>query len=211
MPYPCFMIVDRTAALVLAGGKARRIGGGDKPLLTVGGLPMLASVIAALEIRPIAISANGDPARFAAFGLPVLSDGEFFAQGPLAGVLAGLDWAASLGMTALLTAPGDTPFLPRGLATWLAHAPSCISSGGHRHHLIALWPVDCAAALRDLLSVPGPRRVAHFADRIGMRYAEYPVRTGDPFANVNTRDDLADARAKAGIEASRPRIGQEKG
>ena len=76
--------------LVLAGGEARRMGGGDKPLLMVGGQPMLASVIAALGLQPIAISANGDPARFAAFGLPVLPDGAFQGQGPLAGLLAGL-------------------------------------------------------------------------------------------------------------------------
>jgi molybdenum cofactor guanylyltransferase len=198
-------------ALVLAGGKARRIGGGDKPLLTVGGRTMLASVIAALEVRPIAISANGDPARFAAFGLPVLPDGEFFGQGPLAGVLAGLDWAASLGMNSLLTAPGDTPFLPRGLATWLAPAPSCVSSRGHRHHLIALWPIDCSSALRDWLSVPGPRRVANFAERIGTRYTEYAVQTVDPFANVNTPDDLADVRMKAGHAGTRATIDPEKG
>jgi molybdopterin-guanine dinucleotide biosynthesis protein A len=201
------MTRNPTAALVLAGGEARRMGGGDKPLLTVGDRTMLAAVIAALEVQPIAISANGDPARFAAFGLPVLSDGAFRGQGPLAGILAGLDWAASLGMTALLTAPGDTPFLPRGLAAWLAPAPCSVSNAGHRHHLIALWPVDCADALRTMLSVPGTRRVAHFAERIGMRYAEYGVRTGDPFVNVNTQDDLAQARN----EANRAGIDPAKG
>ena len=193
----------RTAALVLAGGQARRMGGGDKPLLAVGGRTMLAAVIAALNARPIAISANGDPARFAAFGLPVLSDGVFQGQGPLAGVLAGLDWATSIGMEALLTAPGDTPFLPFGLAEALTPAPCCVSSGRHRHHLIALWPVGCADTLRDLLSVPGPRRVAHFAERIGMRYAEFGVRADDAFANVNTRDELAQAQARLGEEANR--------
>jgi molybdopterin-guanine dinucleotide biosynthesis protein A len=99
------MSPNRAAALVLAGGEARRMGGGDKPLLTVGDQTMLASVIAALDLPHTAISANGDPARFAAFGLPVLSDGPFRGQGPLAGLLAGLEWAASLGMTALLTRP----------------------------------------------------------------------------------------------------------
>ncbi|WP_428489890.1 molybdenum cofactor guanylyltransferase [Rhodopila sp.] len=187
-----------TAALVLAGGAARRMGGGDKPLLTVGGRSMLEAVIAALEIRPVAISANGDPARFTGFGLPVLGDGAFVGQGPLAGVLAGLDWAASLGKTALLTAPGDTPFLPRGLAAWLAPAPCCVTSAGRRHHLVALWPVDCADALRALLCVAGSRRVAGFAERIGMRYADFAKRTRDPFDNVNTYEDLANARARPG-------------
>ncbi|HEX4369046.1 MAG TPA: molybdenum cofactor guanylyltransferase [Rhodopila sp.] len=194
------MTVDRTAGLVLAGGEARRMGGGDKPLLTVGRQTMLAAVIAALDLPHIAIAANGDPARFAAFGRPVLPDGAFQGQGPLAGVLAGLEWAASLGMTTLLTAPGDTPFLPLGLAEWLSPAPSCVSSQGVRHHLIALWPVDLASTLRDLLSKPGSRRVGEFTDRIGMRYADYHVRAGDPFANVNTRDDLARARTTARID-----------
>ena len=87
-----------TAALILAGGKASRMGGGDKPLLDVGGSSMLARVIAALrpDAAAVAISANGDPARFGAFALPVLPDGAFVDQGPLAGVLAGLDWAATL-------------------------------------------------------------------------------------------------------------------
>ena len=158
---------------------------------------MLASVIAALELENIAISANGGPSRFAAFGLPVLPDGAFLGQGPLAGVLAGLDWAASLGMDALLTAPGDTPFLPRGLAAQLVPPPCCVASGERRHHLIAVWPVDCAAELRDMLSRPGSRRAADFAERIGMRYIEHSMWTGDPFANVNTQEDLARARLRA--------------
>ena len=205
------MTTEKIAALVLAGGEARRMGGGDKPLLQVAGRTMLAAVIAALEVQPIAISANGDPSRFAAFGLPVLSDGLFRGQGPLAGILAGLDWAASLGMTGLMTAPGDTPFLPSGLVARLAPGPCCVSSGGHRHHLVAVWPVDCSEQLRGWLSVPGSRRVGDFAQRIGMRYIEYQVRTGDPFANVNTRDDLAQARTKAGHKAHRARIDPEEG
>ena len=215
------MTENRTAALVLAGGQARRMdfgdqpasgrGGGqpvltpnsDKPLLTVGGRTMLAAVIAALDVPHIAISANGDPARFAVFGLPVLSDGAFQGQGPLAGILAGLEWAASLGMTALLTAPGDMPFLPRGLANRLAPPPGCVSCQGRRHHLVALWPTNRATRLRDLLSIPGSRQVAYFSERIGMRYVEFAVPTGDPFANVNTRDDLTRARASAGEDHGR--------
>jgi molybdenum cofactor guanylyltransferase len=187
----------RIAGLVLAGGEARRMGGGDKPLLTVGKQTMLAAVIAALDVPRIAISANGDPGRFGGFGLPVLSDGVFQDQGPLAGLLAGLEWAASLGMTALLTAPGDTPFLPAGLATLLQPPPCCAITAGRKHHLIALWPTSCSDALRSLLSAPGSRRVADFAERIGMHHAEFAVRSGDPFANVNTRDELARARAIA--------------
>jgi molybdopterin-guanine dinucleotide biosynthesis protein A len=198
------MTNSRVAALVLAGGEARRMGGGDKPLLNVGGRTMLAAVIAALDVPDIAISANGDPARFAAFGLPVLADGAFVGQGPLAGLLAGLRWAAALGMDALLTAPGDTPFLPSGLARRLAPSPGCAESGGRRHHLVALWPVTSAKALHDLLSAPGPRRVAIFAERIHMRYVEFEVRAFDPFANVNSPGELARARVQA---RARPRQG----
>lgn len=185
----------QVGGLVLAGGQARRMGGGDKPLLTVGGRSMLASVIAALEVSPVAISANGDPARFAEFALPVLSDGAFQDQGPLAGLLAGLEWAASFGMTALLTAPGDTPFLPKGLASTLQPAPCCVAYAGQRHYLVALWPVSCSHMLRSLLSAPGSRRVSDFSDRIGMRHAEFAVRSVDPFVNINTPEELAQARA----------------
>ncbi len=112
------MRTDQVAAIILAGGNARRMGGVDKPLLELGGVPMLARSIAALrpDVSAIAISANGDPARYAEFSLPVLPDGPFQAEGPLAGVLAGLDWAAARGVEALLTVPGDTPFIPAGLA-----------------------------------------------------------------------------------------------
>jgi molybdopterin-guanine dinucleotide biosynthesis protein A len=188
----------RIAGLVLAGGAARRMGGGDKPLLEVAGRPMLARVIAALGVTPTAISANGDPARFAAFGLPVLTDGEFGGQGPLAGLLAGLRWAASLGMNGLLTAPGDTPFLPAGLAAHLQPAPCCAESRGRRHYLVALWPVSSATALQTTLSAPGSRRVADFAERIGMRYVDFAVPRGDPFVNVNTPSELAEVRATVG-------------
>ncbi len=185
----------RIAGLVLAGGLARRMGGGDKPLLEVAGRPMLVRVIAALGVAPIAISANGDPARFAAFGLPVLSDGAFQGEGPLAGLLAGLQWAASLGMTGLLTAPGDTPFLPAGLAERLQPAPCCAASAGKQHYLVAVWPVSCANTLHSVLSTSGSRRVGDFAARIGMRYVDFPVPNGDPFANVNTQDELVRARS----------------
>lgn len=171
--------------------------GGDKTLLDVAGQPIIARVIAALDAQHIAISANGDPARFEALGLPVLPDGEFAEHGPLAGVLAGLDWAALLGADALLTVPGDTPFIPRGLAAALAPAPACAASNGRAHHLVALWPVACRDALLQTLLVPGRRDVVSFSRRIGMRQVDFPVAKWDPFLNVNTPDDLAAARAIA--------------
>ncbi len=189
------------AALVLAGGAARRMGGGDKPLLDVGGRRMLEAVLAALDVPDVAISANGDPARFAEFGRPVLADGAFAGQGPLAGVLAGLDWAAGLGADALLTVPGDTPFIPAGLAAALAPAPACAASGGRPHHLVALWPVACRDTLRQRLAAPGPRDVAGFARQIGMRRVDFPIAKWDPFLNVNTPEDLAAARSIAERQA----------
>lgn len=185
-----------TAALVLAGGRATRMGGGDKPLLAVAGRPMIARIIAALD-GPVAISANGDAARFSVFGLPVLADGVFAGEGPLAGVLAGLEWAAGLGAGTLLTVPGDTPFIPRGLAAALAPAPACAASNGRLHPLVALWPVRCRDELRRLLSAAGRRDVAHFAQSIGMRRVDFPVAKWDAFMNVNTPDDLTVARTIA--------------
>jgi molybdopterin-guanine dinucleotide biosynthesis protein A len=174
------------------------MGGGDKSLLTVGDRTMLAAVLEVLDVPDTAISANGDPARFRSFGLRVLPDGAFQGRGPLAGVLAGLDWAASLGKQALLTAPGDTPFLPRGLAAALSPAPCCVrGDNGRVHYLTALWPVACAEDLRSFLSSEGTSRVGNFARRIDMRYVEFAVRQSDPFANVNTVEDLEAARKRA--------------
>jgi molybdopterin-guanine dinucleotide biosynthesis protein A len=191
------MVPDKVAALILAGGRARRLGGQDKPLLDVGGAPMLARLVATLRAdgHVIAISANGDPARFAAFTAPVLLDGAFRGEGPLAGVLAGLDWAATLGVETLLTVPGDTPFVPAGLAAALAPPPACAASNDRAHHLVALWPIGCRGDLRRVLSAPGPRDIARFAAGIGMRRVDFAVAKWDPFLNVNTPEDLAAARA----------------
>jgi molybdenum cofactor guanylyltransferase len=191
--------MTRIAGLVLAGGRASRLGGGDKPLLHVGGAPILARVIDALrfEARWLAISANGDPARFAGFGAPVLPDGPLAGQGPLAGLCVGLEWAAGLGAELLLTMPGDMPFLPVGLAASLAPPPSFAARTGVDHPLVALWPVAAADALRTMLSAPGPRAVAAFGRHIGARRVEFPASGPDPFINVNTPDDLATARAIA--------------
>ena len=171
------------------------MGGGDKPLIRLAGETMLARIIAALGAVPIAISANGDPARFATT-LPILAD-PIPGQGPLGGVLAGLEWAASLGAATLLTVPGDTPLIPPDLAQKLAPAPSVAESDGRVHHLVALWPVSAAAPLRSWLSKPGSRSVRAFAATLDMRRVAF---TGDPFINVNTPEDLAalEARVLAG-------------
>jgi molybdenum cofactor guanylyltransferase len=178
------------------------MGGGDKPLLEVRGQPMLARIVASLaaDHDRIAISANGDPARFAAFRLPVLSDGPFLGQGPLAGLLAGLSWAAELKAEALLSVPGDTPFLPSALALLLGPPPAFLEADGMRHYLVALWPVAARDQLHHFLSAPGPRAVAYFGQMIGARAVRLTGQSPHRFLNVNTPADLESARAIAELE-----------
>ena len=181
------------------------MGGGDKPLLRLGGQTLLARILATLarDHRFIAVSANGDPARFG-LALPILPD-RIPGQGPLGGVLAGLEWAAGMGAPALLTVPGDTPLIPPGLAAALAPGPAVAESGGRRHHLVALWPTGCAPALRVWLQTPGTRSVRAFAETLGMRPVPF---AGDPFANVNTAADLTALEARlAASDCARPHPG----
>lgn len=194
------------AGVVLAGGEARRMGGGDKPLLRAGGRSLLDHVLDRLgpHGRPLAINARGDAGRFGPFGLPVLPD-DLPGAGPLAGVLAAMDWAAGLGCDAVLTVPGDTPFIPRDLPVMLAPAPAVAMSGDRRHHLVALWPVAARAALRDRLAATGPDApraafgVRAFAATIGMRDVVFSNRPFDPFFNVNSPADLAEADRLAAL------------
>lgn len=195
-----------TAGLVLAGGAARRMGGGDKTLRPLGGEATLARILRVLrpELPLLAISANGDPERFRDFGLPVLADaapvGAAGDGGPLAGVLAGLDWAAAAGASALLTVPGDTPFIPPRLASRLAPAPAVAASGGRVHHLVALWPVVIRHALRAHLARSAGREVRLFAATLSMRVVSFPDATPDPFFNLNTPADFAAAERWVGTE-----------
>ena len=184
------------AGLILAGGEGRRMGGLDKPLLLLAGRALLDRIAAMLrpQVDRIALSANGDPARFAACGLEVLAD-EVPGLGPLAGILRGLDWAAESGCDALVTVAGDTPFIPADLAARLLPAAAVAVSGGRVHHTAASWPVSCRDGLREHLHRGGSRSVSGFARLLPMReilFGDVPV---DPFFNINRPEDLASAEA----------------
>lgn len=193
---------------ILAGGQATRMGGGDKGLLTLGGQSLLARVIDRLapQVAGLALNANGDPARFDSFGLPVLRDSIDGFAGPLAGVLAGLDWAADQGAETVVTAAADTPFFPGDLVPRLLLAsegmdhPLVLAAtpdpdrGRVRHPTFGLWPVALRHDLRAALD-GGLRKVVIWTEKHAGREAHFPVTTIDPFFNVNTPDDLARAEA----------------
>lgn len=194
--------------VILAGGRATRMGGGDKPLKPVKGVPILSHVIArvARKGRALVLNANGDAARFAAFGLPVVADAASDFPGPLAGILAGLDWAAREGLSGdVLSVPGDCPFIPHDLAEKLDAARqaaglplACAGSGGWTHPVIGLWPVSIREELRAALG-EGERKIDRFTARFGCATAEWPVEPYDPFFNVNTPDEWTEAERIAAL------------
>lgn len=185
--------------VILAGGRASRLGGGDKGLRPVGGRPILARIVARLEpqVDRLILNANGDPARFAFLGLEVVADGAPGLPGPLAGVLAGLDRAAELGAAAIVTVPGDAPFVPGDLAARLAAAgPFAMATGpdGRRHPTFGRWPVAQREALAAGIAA-GARRVGDWM--AGKGAVEAPFPEADGFLNVNAPEDLAAAEAVA--------------
>ncbi|TGS47601.1 MULTISPECIES: molybdenum cofactor guanylyltransferase MobA [unclassified Mesorhizobium] len=196
------------AGIILAGGQSRRMGGGDKSLLPLGDGCVLDQILSRFgpQFETLALSANGDPARFARFGLPVLADTVEGFAGPLAGILTGLEWAAAgTPCKAIVTAAGDTPFLPLDLVDRLAAAagerPGSIAvafSAGRQHPTFALWPVGCRDALRHFLVDEHNKRVSAFIERHGHVEVEFPIlqsagQSIDPFFNINVPDDLAQA------------------
>lgn len=202
--------------VILAGGQARRMGGGDKGLMALAGRRVIDHVIERLrpQCRTLAINANGDPARFAGFRLPVLPDPVPGQPGPLAGLMAAMDWAADLGAGAVVTVAADTPFLPPDL---VARLESAATAGGavaespdaegqmRAHPTFGLWPVALRAGLATAI-VGGERRLGFWATACGAGRASFGSDPFDPFFNINTPADLAAAERIAAIPTPQPRL-----
>ena len=193
-----------TFGLVLAGGLARRMGGGDKALIRIGNETILSRTLSRLrpQVSGVVLNANGDPARFASFGLPVVADSVPDFAGPLAGILAGLDWAAAHApaIADLVSVPGDCPFLPGDLVARLSAARqaagqplACARSGEWRHPVVGLWPVALRDDLRKALFEEGLHKIEAWTARHGVAIADWPTAPVDPFFNVNTPEDAAEA------------------
>jgi molybdenum cofactor guanylyltransferase len=197
--------------VLLAGGLARRMGGGDKPMRTIAGKTILERVIARLkpQCSTLILNANGDPARFAGFGLPVIADTVADFPGPLAGILATLDWMAEHRpeVKHVLSAAADCPFLPRDLVARLEAARAAenaelavASSGEQTHPVIGLWSVRLRGELRHALVDEDIRKIDRWTARYPLATVSWPVTPVDPFFNANTVDDIAEADRLAALD-----------
>ena len=202
----------RIAGVVLAGGLSRRMGGGDKALKLLGGRTILDRVIAraAPQVDPLALNANGDPGRFAGTGLAVVPDSVEGFPGPLAGVLAGLEWARECGSTHIASFACDAPFLPDDLVSRLWQAIeengaeiASARSDGREHPVFALWPVALADALRTAVVEEGVRKVDVWTARYRLAHAGFSTTPVDPFFNVNRPEDIEAAEAALNPRAGR--------
>jgi molybdenum cofactor guanylyltransferase len=198
------MASERVVGVLLAGGLSRRMGGGDKCLRPLGGRPILARVIerARPQAETLILNANGDPGRFAGFGLPVVADAVPGHAGPLAGVLTGLEWAATHrpGCGWVVSIATDTPFFPADLVARLLAAVgaegarlACAASGGQAHPVFGLWPVALAGELRRALVEEGVRKIDAWTARYPLAKVEFPLGAVDPFFNANRPEELAAA------------------
>jgi molybdopterin-guanine dinucleotide biosynthesis protein A len=197
----------QVAGVILAGGKASRMGGADEALLPLAGKPLLAHVIARLatQVSDIVISANGDLSRFASFGLPVIADSLAESAGPLAGLLAGLEWHAKNRpeLSYVVSVPTDTPFFPSDLVARLVAAanrrPIVARSESGVHPVVGLWPVEMTQDLRKALN-EGVRKVGAWAELQSAIEVAFPQgqvggKPLDPFFNINRPEELAKAEA----------------
>jgi molybdopterin-guanine dinucleotide biosynthesis protein A len=188
---------------ILAGGLARRMGGGDKGLIRLGGRLVLDHVLDRLkpQVSQVMLNANGDPTRFAHYGLPVVPDSVEGFAGPLAGVLAGLEWARDNTQAELVaTAATDTPFFPVDFVTRMLAAieaagadMACAASDGRHHPVFGLWPVRLAADLRHALVEEDVRKVDLWTARHKLVAVEFATQPHDPFFNVNRPEDVEEA------------------
>ncbi len=208
-------MTETVSGVLMAGGQSRRMGGGDKCLRALAGQPILAHAIARVrpQVGPLLLNANGDPARFAGFGLPVVADvvGDF--AGPLAGVLTGLEWAAAQapGAAWLASFATDAPFLPADLVERLLAEVeaegadlACAASNGRDHPVFGLWPLGLAGDLRRAMVEEGLRKVDLWTARYKLVSVDFPlVETAagplDPFFNTNRPEDLAEAGRFAAV------------
>jgi molybdopterin-guanine dinucleotide biosynthesis protein A len=204
--------IPPTFGVLLAGGLARRMGGGDKPLRTIAGRTILERVIESLapQCDGLILNANGDPERFAFTGVPVVPDDVPGFAGPLAGILAALDWTATHrpGIAWVASAAADSPFLPHDFVARLhavreaAGMPlACAESGGQAHPVNALWPVALRADLRHALVVEDLRKIDRWTARHGVARASWPDAPVDPFFNANTPEDLGEAERLLSLNA----------
>jgi molybdopterin-guanine dinucleotide biosynthesis protein A len=195
---------SNVAGVILAGGLSRRMGGGDKCLRPLGGRPLLAHIVerARPQVAALVLNANGDPARFAGFSLPVAADVIEGFAGPLAGVLTGLEWAAQNAPQCRWVASfaSDAPFVPRDLVARLLAAAdaekadlACAMSDGQAHPVFGLWRVDLAGDLRRAVADEGIHKVDRWTARYRLAQVEFPATPFDPFFNANRPEDLAEA------------------
>jgi molybdopterin-guanine dinucleotide biosynthesis protein A len=202
------------AGVLLAGGQSRRMGGGDKALRLLAGQTLLDRVVNRVrpQVAALVLNANGDPSRFARFGLPVVADSIADFAGPLAGILAGLDWTAANrpDCPLVVSLATDAPFLPTDLVARLIEGReaqraelACAASGGQPHPVIGLWPVDLREELRHALTAEGIRKVDVWTERHSLATVDFPITPIDPFFNANRPEDLDRAAALLAERASR--------
>ena len=194
----------KVVGLLLAGGQSRRMGGGDKALRPLGGIPLIDRVIEWLrpQVNALVLNVNGDPARFARLGLPVAADSVPGFAGPLAGVLAGLDWAFSHRSDCpyVVSVATDAPFLPIDLVARLAQGLdegsadlACAASGGRPHPVFGLWPVRLRDDLRRAVVGQAIRKVDLWTARHRLATVPFDDKPVDPFFNANRPEDLETA------------------